>query len=596
MSELEKKIPKLPLDPSEFLSAPLNFVRDFDSMLNQIDSLLKDFDRTLTHSDTYIHIPPPATTAKPVGELPKKGESIDYCIECLPSSTLIYTGNSVKKISSVTERHTVIGHTGRIESVVKTFKRPYEGDLVEVEFWYTNIPLRLTPEHPIYGVRNVRKPQSTWRKEGIDESQLEWIPAQELIVQDFIAFPRIREVKDVGLASEDLMELAGLYIAEGCFVSRSRNISVTFSFGKDEKELIERASTLIEKVFGVKPCVTDTDSQTTVRVVLTSKYYASFFEQFGKGARNKTIPNWVLYLPESKQYRLLRGMFQGDGSKTKYSLRYYTASVKLAYRLRLLLFRLGILHTLSERKVNESKISGRLIKPKGKIYEIEVSGDSARILAEKMGIPYDGGERTTGNFGFVSENYVFIPVKAVKKVPFKGFVYNLHVNDSESYLTVHGALHNCAIKHSQTAKVLMREAIQRAVAGSPSDPGVLEKVRGVVEELVGFEDDTMSAKDEKVLALNAAARALRRMIYSSGAEIGRASLDDLKKIKEMIDKLVDATYEVRASCTPCEVERICGSNLKCLEFLEEAVKKAKSPEDIKKALEEAEKIFKSRVS
>jgi hypothetical protein len=152
----------------------------------------------------------------------------------------------------------------------------------------------------------------------------------------------------------------------------------------------------------------------------------------------------------------------------------------------------------------------------------------------------------------------------------------------------------CAIKHSQTAKVLMREAIQRAVASSPSDPGVLEKVRGVVEELVGFEDDTMSAKDERVLALNAAARSLRRMIYASGAEVGRASMDDLKQIKEMIDRLVDITYEFRSSCTTCEVERVCGNNVECLEFLEEAVKKAKTPEDIRRALDEAEKLFKQK--
>ena len=41
----------------------------------------------------------------------------------------------------------------------------------------------------------------------------------------------------------------------------------------------------------------------------------------------------------------------------------------------------------------------------------------------------------------------------------------------------------CAVKHSQTAKVLMREALQRASAGSSSNESVQEKVRGVVEEL-----------------------------------------------------------------------------------------------------------------
>ena len=151
----------------------------------------------------------------------------------------------------------------------------------------------------------------------------------------------------------------------------------------------------------------------------------------------------------------------------------------------------------------------------------------------------------------------------------------------------------CSVKHSQTAKVLMREALQRAEAGSPTDPGVQEKVRGVVEELLGMEDDTDTVKNEKVSTLNSATRTLRKFIYGKGAEVGRANLEDLREIKDLVDKLVDATYQVRMSeeCIGCTVEELCGGNVECVEFVEKAAKNVKDPEEFKRILREAREKY-----
>jgi len=155
----------------------------------------------------------------------------------------------------------------------------------------------------------------------------------------------------------------------------------------------------------------------------------------------------------------------------------------------------------------------------------------------------------------------------------------------------------CCIKHSQTAKVLAREALQRAEADMPSSPGVQEKVRGVVEELAGFEDDSDTVENEKVVALNTMARALRKYIYTTGAEIGRASITDLRRMKSMVDQLVEATYLVRKgeeTCVGCTVEEICGGNLECVEFLTEAAKKARSPKEFEEFMEEARRRYVSK--
>ena len=114
----------------------------------------------------------------------------------------------------------------------------------------------------------------------------------------------------------------------------------------------------------------------------------------------------------------------------------------------------------------------------------------------------------------------------------------------------------CAVKHGQTAKVLMREALQRAETSGTETEGVMEKVRGVVEELSGLEDDTNTVKNESVVALNNLTREIRKDIYASKCEIGGCDIEALRSLKERIDGLVDLVYLTRQKeeCPTCKVK------------------------------------------
>lgn len=115
----------------------------------------------------------------------------------------------------------------------------------------------------------------------------------------------------------------------------------------------------------------------------------------------------------------------------------------------------------------------------------------------------------------------------------------------------------CMQKHGQTAKVFMKECLQRAeVCGNGSCEGVVEKVRGVAEELAGYESDSQSTQNPEIIALNAVAREIRKWIFSVGGEIGQASMEQLRELKEKIELLVDKTYGVRpkVDCLACKIE------------------------------------------
>ncbi len=176
--------------------------------------------------------------------------------------------------------------------------------------------------------------------------------------------------------------------------------------------------------------------------------------------------------------------------------------------------------------------------------------------------------------------------------PVEGKIYGAEAKSFKTQSDI-GYCIECSVKHSQTAKVLMREALQRAEAGEPSLIGVQEKVRGVVEELCGLEDDTTTVSNEMVATLNASARALRKLIYATGAEMGKASLEDLREIKGMVDQLVEASYTVRAAedCPACNVEEICGGDIECMQFLVDAADKADTPEEWEIFLQEARERY-----
>lgn len=372
-------------------------------------------------------------------------------LECVTWDTLTYTKTSILPMCFIKENHcSVLTHRGTYNNSIAT-KRQYDGPIYKITFYYTNIPLRITPEHPIYGMREVREKQTEWRK-SFSGKQLEWIPAKEVTERDFIAFPRISKVKDIDIITHKMARLIGWYLSEGCCCGGN---SVYISFGKHEKEYISETAKLIEDIFG-KSYIHE--KKTQVSVTFHNKHMVPFFEQFGCGARKKRFPEWYLYLPKIKQWETLRNIIRGDGYIIdKHSINISTTSEILAGQIRLILFRLGILHSFKKQILKESCIDGRIIKSNGFIYVVTISGDAAREVARHTGLKYNGGERTAGNFGWVGKKYVMLPVRSIEKEQYKGNMYNLHVNPAESYTTVHGILHNCEIKHLSLSFVILTE-------------------------------------------------------------------------------------------------------------------------------------------
>ena len=469
---------------------------------------------------------------------------------CMPSGTKLYGASSIpllNKLSAINDgrKYSVLTHTGHNRTPTAWMSRPYNGRMIDLGFYYCNIPLRLTPEHELLGIGDVREPQSVWRYKDnpvLNEDNLNWIPAGEFTNKSFIAFPRIQDTQDMELLTPEFAEFIGWYVAEGN-VDKSSG-AITISFSHDETTNIMRVVYLISHLLGKEPRIDN--GGTATRITFSCEPMAVLLKQFGQGAINKTLPVWFVNLPAAKQYAFLRGYILGDGCVSPMVITCTTSSEHLAYMLRLILFRLGILHGLKQHEVPDSIIDGRIIHTDTPRNDITISGDAARLLDKYMGLTHDFGNKTSGNFGWVGEKYILIPAREVSDEYFSGNVYNIEVEKDNSYLTIHGAAHNCC-KHLGGASVLLREAYERSIGDEGVGPGTAEKVMEAMNEHSAMELDiekmlSFPEAREEAQKLLDATRKFRRAAWDCHITTGQGTVDDIEAAKLWNDILYQTTF------------------------------------------------------
>ncbi len=169
---------------------------------------------------------------------------------------------------------------------------------------------------------------------------------------------RIREVTIPKKSSKDLMKLLGLYVGDGWV--RVEKAEIGFSVPKGNRARVP-VKQLIRRVFSV-----DATRENENEVYLGSINAAKFVESlgFGKGAKNKVVPEWVFTLPIEEKKAFIEGLLLSDGYKIGNSYRYVSASKELLQTLRLLLqtmnVRVGKIH--QQTKAKGTKVVYRALK------------------------------------------------------------------------------------------------------------------------------------------------------------------------------------------------------------------------------------------
>jgi len=373
---------------------------------------------------------------------------------CFIPGTLIYTSEGLKKIEDVKIGDLVWTHKNRFRKVIKTYKNEYDGEVISIRSKGNYETITCTPEHPFYG-NNVTKERikKPWKKnrsryplvEVIKDP--EWIQAQDLkyityskIKQDLITNSFIINKYNGGKSKHTTREITdhksffsilGYYLAEGHLNRRSKDhkiAHITFSFSYHERNTVARDcyDKLIK--LGFKSSIIEYKDVGVCRVRANDTFLAQLiFKLCGEHSWEKKISPLVLASSTELLSELLDSYWKGDGSVYKSDQTTLntitTVSPILARQIRDILILLGkrpgIYRVIAKTK-------GKGIKSSRPRYNVVWNASKIKKYATLQ-----------------NDKSLVYRVNSKIQSTYTGAVYNLEVEEDNSYSTACYVVHNC---------------------------------------------------------------------------------------------------------------------------------------------------------
>lgn len=358
---------------------------------------------------------------------------------CIDENMPIKTKDGYKKIKNISIGEEVFTHKGRYKKVVNKFKNKRNNRNMYKVKTSNNQGLICTEGHKLYiaaahTTNELPEKEATWKEvQHINTSS-------KILNRTYAKVPIDLEENTINL-SKELAYLAGWHLAEG---HTNKNLQVLSLNYNDDFETI---NTLTREVWG-KEYKIYTKTNTCFQAQLNSKSAQVFYDQFGKGAKNKNIP--TLYKKAQKEIKcaILKGLFAGDGflNVDKKLAGLSSISIELIRDVSDILLSLGIEHTYSKfRNKGQSVILGREVNVNN-CYQIRINTNNFDKFADLI---YDLKLQTKSrnSRNFISDGYLYSRITNITKLDSydKEYVWDIEVEDDHSYVGSHITCHNCEV-------------------------------------------------------------------------------------------------------------------------------------------------------
>jgi len=420
-----------------------------------------------------------------------KSHTGDRLMSCLPPGELVTTARGLVPIEEVQAGDYVLTHKARFRKVTGLETRPYSGDLVEVKP-AGMLPVKVTTEHPVWAATAKRMTVSPYR---LIPDQWNWLDAADLkagrklegmyvlaptpkswpespgLRIDLAPLTQERERKQVwgarwrvhedtlqwGKATpiprfidvdESVAMLCGLFLAEGT----AHHHQASFAFHERETHLAAFVIEQAKRLFGATCAIDRRKSSRGIAVRVNSTLACRFFRLLGK-QEGKGLPWPWMGWPLNLRLAVFRGWLMGDGHmRTSKEGKRHLSAVSVApaiIRQAQLTFGAAGLSTAIAPFKQSGEFQG---KPCGqrKAYRLILSwADTSRLLAKPLPVEqahwdevHAPRERTNSR-SLPVEDGMAVRLASVERIPYTGPVYNMHVEEDESFVAGGIAVHNC---------------------------------------------------------------------------------------------------------------------------------------------------------
>lgn len=419
---------------------------------------------------------------------------VHYIEGCFLAGAKVRTKTLEKNIEDIEIGDEVLTHKGSFKKVTNVLKRNYSGKIHKIRIWgNSSVELKVTPEHPIFVSKRERK---EYRNQNFKR---EWTFAENLETGDYLIYPkrklqsniqpemivsepgfayatasskssfvnepfvnkykpstavqipfgygRTSSYKNLKLSlNQDFFRLLGYFLAEG-HVDKEHYL--TFTFHEDEKKYLQDVKKIIKELFQ-KDVIEGKVRNHGITLTLCDTKVARFFaKEFGSKISDKKLPNWIFEAPDNCLKELIKGMWLEDGSfdEKRKLFRFNTISKNLAQDFQDILLNFGIIATINLSKRKSARQD---------IYTIVISRLFNEKFGEIVGEKVVNGKKEGSPF-FMDENFLYLPIKSIETEEVNDFVYNLSVEEDETYVAEGVISHNC------TAPVYSSDSLHSAV-------------------------------------------------------------------------------------------------------------------------------------
>ena len=345
-------------------------------------------------------------------------------ISCFAAGTPVLTVGGYKNIEDIEKGDLVQTHKGRFRKVLDT-KKSVSKDLYSIVVNKRKTPLVVTGNHKLlsnYGWKTVDSLNTLDDLLACD--YVLNIPENEYTIEidnintPFTQFKRT-QLKEKVEVTEDLAWALGFWFAEGS-VSNVGTLKVTN--GSDI--LCNKFVSIMSKAFGLKGKTRA--NKTWFDGELNSKTLCEWFNnEFGRGCKEKTITDWIVFLPNNLLISFFNGFYDGDGFKTTKNKAFELANPKLVAGIHQILCKLGIRHSLQLKK---------FMAPTGNYHGVVIIDNVKEI------------RKNTAKTGVIFNGLQYNQIESLTKLDIKTDVYDIQVEDDESFVAAGVVAHNCFLQ------------------------------------------------------------------------------------------------------------------------------------------------------
>lgn len=398
-------------------------------------------------------------------------------VNCFCKGARVLTDHGYVPIENVVKGDLVLTHKGNWKPVVNTLKRNYKGDLVVFNDSMLSDELHATVEHPFLDssgawvparqVKEVVFPKNSNLKEYITIDLYDYFKnlPKGIILYDttkiwtkssFVGGNGAQGVKESETidrhikVTEEFAYILGRFAGDGSSFTAPQNKNNYFSkhafnicFSKKEVTSLTYCKKILEETFKFKVHINGQPTRNFQYLRKFNFIVATFLHKIiGDKSYNKRIPTCIWKSPKSVQFAFLCGFVDADGCVTQKGTICVTLKNKtLVQELQSLCSMVGIFSRLSPKK-----LYGKMSKYQTDQYVgLYINKKFSQILLPYLKKIY-ADNRLNSSFcekACSSKTSCNCMPISTKIIAYEGEVYNLSVQDDESYIVNNIVTHNC---------------------------------------------------------------------------------------------------------------------------------------------------------